>query len=59
MSNTLRRLPMAVLIAAVLLAGAAAGQTSSTATGVSRLMNPAISANGRNVRLPVSADPAG
>ncbi len=46
MSNNRRRLPMAVLVTLVLLAGTAAGQTSSTATGVSRLMNPSISANG-------------
>lgn len=46
MSNIPRGLPTAAVVAAVLLAGAAAAQTSSTATGVSRLMNPAMSANG-------------
>ncbi len=46
MSNNQRLLPSAVLVTVMLLVGTAAAQTSSTATGVSRLMNPAISANG-------------
>ncbi|MBU8869288.1 MAG: hypothetical protein KOO60_00310 [Gemmatimonadales bacterium] len=46
MSNNYRRLPLVVMVALVLFAVSAAAQTSSTSTGVSRLMNPSISANG-------------
>ncbi len=44
--NIQQALPLAVVIALVMSAGVAVAQTSSTSTGVSRLMNPAISANG-------------
>ncbi|MCK9997037.1 MAG: hypothetical protein KAH56_12260 [Candidatus Krumholzibacteria bacterium] len=46
MSNNQKLLSTAVLVTIVLLAGTAGAQTSSTSTGVSRLMNPALSANG-------------
>lgn len=41
-----RALPLAAAAILMLLSGTTLAQTSSTSTGVSRLMNPAISANG-------------
>jgi len=46
LSTNMRALPSAVIALLMLLACSAIAQTSSTSTGVSRLMNPAISANG-------------